>query len=159
MHMGEDPHIYEVRPRDAQQIAAADLVLLNGLHLESTLLHVIEHNARGKVVPLAEDPHIEPVASQRQASGTAAAPDPHCWFNVQYFLVYVERARDALCEVDPDHAAIYRRRAEEYLRELDQLHSWVQQQVADVLGKGGSLSRATMRLPTTARPTGSTCTR
>jgi len=132
MRVGEDPHVYEVRPRDAQQIAAADLVLLNGLHLESTLLHVIEHNARGKVVALAEDPRIEPLAGQRQTDGAVVAPDPHCWFNVQYFRVYAERACDALCEADPDHAVTYRQRAKEYLEELDQLHGWVQQQVADV---------------------------
>jgi manganese/zinc/iron transport system substrate-binding protein len=132
MRVGEDPHIYEVRPRDAQQIAAADLVLLNGLHLESTLLHVVEHSARGKVVALAEDPRIEPAAGPRKAEGAATAPDPHCWFNVQYFRVYAERACDALCEVDPGHAAAYRQRAAEYLKQLDELHGWVQQQVDDV---------------------------
>ena len=132
MRVGEDPHVYEVRPRDAQQIAAAELVLLNGLHLESTLLHVIEHNAQGRVVALAEDPRIEPLAGQRPADGVAAAPDPHCWFNVQYFRVYAERARDALCEVDPSHAERYRQRAGDYLKQLDQLHDWVQQQLAAV---------------------------
>ena len=132
MRVGEDPHVYEVRPRDAQQIAAADLVLMNGLHLESTLLNVIEHNARGKVVALAEDPRIKSIAGQRQVDRAVAAPDPHCWFNVQYFRVYAERARDALCEVDPGHAASYRQRAQEYLGELERLHSWVQQQLAEV---------------------------
>jgi manganese/zinc/iron transport system substrate-binding protein len=129
MRVGEDPHVYEVRPRDAQQIAAADLVLINGLHLESTLFHVIKNSARGKVVALAEDPRIEPLAGPQRADGAVAAPDPHCWFNVQYFRVFAERARDALCEVDPEHAAAYRRRAEEYLKQLDQLHAWVGQQV------------------------------
>jgi manganese/zinc/iron transport system substrate-binding protein len=132
MRVGEDPHVYEVRPRDAQQIAAAELVLVNGLHLESTLLHVIEHNARGKVVVLAEDPRIEPLAGPQQGGGAAAAPDPHCWFNVRYFRVYAERARDAFGDVDPDHAADYRRRAEQYLKELDDLHAWVEQQVTRV---------------------------
>jgi manganese/zinc/iron transport system substrate-binding protein len=132
MRVGEDPHVYEVRPRDAQQIAAADLVLLNGLHLEATLLHVIEHNARGKVVPLAEDPRIEPLSAAGEGGGAAAAPDPHCWFNVQYFRIYAERARDALCAVDPAHADGYRRRADEYLKDLDALHAWVHQQLAAV---------------------------
>jgi manganese/zinc/iron transport system substrate-binding protein len=139
MRVGEDPHVYEVRPRDAQQIAAADLVLMNGLHLESTLLKVVENNARGKVVALAEDPRIEPLAGQQPANGATAAPDPHGWFNVQYFRVYAERARDALCEVDPDHADGYRQRAEEYLKELDQLHAWVQKQVADVPRQGRAI--------------------
>lgn len=132
MRVGEDPHVYEVRPRDAQQVAAAQLVLLNGLHLESTLLHVIENSARGKVVALAEDPRIEPLSGQRSADGKAAAPDPHCWFNVQYFRVYAQRACDGLCDVDPAHADDYRRRTEDYLNELNQLHAWVLQQVADV---------------------------
>src|SRR5690606_10571311 len=47
MKVGEDPHVYDVRPRDAQHVAAADLVLMNGLHLEATLLDVVENNARG----------------------------------------------------------------------------------------------------------------
>ncbi len=127
MRVGEDPHVYKVRPRDAQEIASAQLVLTNGLHLESTLLHVIENNARGAVVALAEDPRIEPLSG-----GSGAAPDPHCWFNVKYFRVFAERARDALCEADPAHEAAYRQRADAYLKELDQLHAWVQEQVDSV---------------------------
>jgi manganese/zinc/iron transport system substrate-binding protein len=132
MRVGEDPHVYEVRPRDAQQIAAADVVLMNGLHLESTLLHVVENNARGKVVALAEDPRIEPIAGPRSNRGAAAAPDPHCWFDVRCFRVYAERARDAICEADPRRAAEYRRRAEEYLKKLDDLHAWIERETAGV---------------------------
>jgi manganese/zinc/iron transport system substrate-binding protein len=132
MRVGEDPHVYEVRPRDAQQIAAAHLVLFNGLHLESTLLQVIEHSARGKVVALAEDSRIEPLSGQKKSDAGVAAPDPHCWFNVQYFRVYAQRACNGLCEVDPANADEYRRRTQDYLSELDQLHTWVQQQVASV---------------------------
>jgi manganese/zinc/iron transport system substrate-binding protein len=132
MRVGEDPHVYEVRPRDAQQIATAELVLINGLHLESTLLHVIENNARGKVVALAEDPRIEPLSGAQKAGGLAVAPDPHCWFNVQFFRIYAERARDALCEADGRHAADYRRRAEEYIKKLDDLHAWIEGQMAGI---------------------------
>lgn len=130
MKVGEDPHVYDVRPRDAQLIAEADLVLANGFHLESTLGHVIDHNVKpgAKVVRLAEDAGIEPLGSQ----ATQGAPDPHCWFNVGYFRRYAEVARDALIAVDPDHAAGYRARAESYLTELDALHAWVVQRIATV---------------------------
>lgn len=132
MKVGEDPHVYEVRPRDAQQIASAELILLNGLHLESTLLRTIENNARGKVVALAEDPRIQPLTGQRKVNGVATAPDPHCWFNVRHFQVYAERARDALCQADPRHAENYRRRALGYLRQLAELDAFVRQQIAEV---------------------------
>ncbi len=129
MKPGEDPHIYKVRPRDAQLLAEAQLVLTNGLHLESTLAHTIENNAgKAKVVKLAETPLIVPLESEQYRG----APDPHCWFNVRYFRAYAERARDALIESDPAHGEAYRRRADAYLKELDQLHEWVTQQVGSI---------------------------
>lgn len=129
MKPGEDPHVYEVRPRDAQSIGEADLVLMNGLHLEATLGDVIEHAAKkAKVVRLAETPAIVPLESEK----ARGAPDPHCWFNVLYFRTYAERARDALIEVDPGNADGYRARAEKYLAELEELHRWVQEQIASI---------------------------
>ncbi|HEX7009763.1 MAG TPA: zinc ABC transporter substrate-binding protein, partial [Phycisphaeraceae bacterium] len=128
MKVGEDPHVYDVRPRDAQAIAGADLVLMNGLHLEATLLHVIEHNARGKVVKLAESPQIKPL-TWAQGSG---AMDPHAWMSVPNFKAYAQAARDALIELDPAHADLYRQRAQDYLRQLDELDAWIRQQFAAV---------------------------
>jgi len=128
MRAGEDPHVYDVRPRDVQLIAEGELILMNGLHLEATLAHVIEHNAKGKVVRLAETPQIVPLESEQ----TRGAPDPHCWFNVQYFRVYAERARNALIEADPKNADGYRQRADAYVKELDSLHEWVKQQIESI---------------------------
>ncbi len=129
MRPGEDPHIYEVRPRDVQLIAGADLLLANGLHLESTLGHVITNNTEGAtVVLLAETPRITPLQSEK----LHGAPDPHCWFNVTYFRVFAERTRDALVKIDPNHADGYRQRATSYLAELDELHNWVRQEISRV---------------------------
>lgn len=127
---GEDPHLYEVRPRDAQVLSQADLILMNGLHLEATLAHVIENNARkdARVVKLAESPGIAPLETE-VAQG---APDPHCWFNVEYFRIYAERARDALAEMDPAHAENYKKRADAYVRELNELNEWVKSEVGKV---------------------------
>ena len=130
MRPGEDPHIYEVRPRDAQLLAQADLILANGLHLEATLAHAMENNAKkgAKIVKLAETPKITALESE----ATRGAPDPHCWFNVEYFRVYAEGARDALIEADPAHAKNYRERANKYATELQELHDWVKQQIATI---------------------------
>lgn len=129
MRPGEDPHVYEVRPRDVQMIAGADLLLTNGLHLESTLGHVIENNTEGAmVVRLAETPRIVPLESEQ----FRGAPDPHCWFNVTYFQIFAERTRDALVKADPAHAEAYRRRATSYIAELEELHEWVRQEIGRV---------------------------
>lgn len=129
MKPGEDPHIYEVRPRDVQLIADAQLVLMNGLHLEATLANVIASHARkATVVELAESPLVTPLESEK----ARGAPDPHCWFNVQYFRVYVERARDALVIADPENADHYRTKATAYLAELATLHNWVTEEIATI---------------------------
>lgn len=129
MKPGEDPHIYEVRPRDVQLVADAQLVLMNGLHLEATLGSVIAgHTSQATVVKLAESPLIVPLESEN----ARGAPDPHCWFNVQYFRVYVERARDALVAADPANADHYRTKATAYLDELAALHVWVAEQISSI---------------------------
>lgn len=130
MRPGEDPHIYDVRPRDAQLLAEADLILANGLHLEATLAHAMENNAKkgAKIVKLAESPKITALESE----ATRGAPDPHCWFNVEYFRVYAESARDAFVAADPAHATNYRDRADKYAKELETLHGWVKQQIGSI---------------------------
>ena len=128
MKPGEDPHIYEVRPRDAQHIAEADLILTNGLHLEATLAGVITNNATGHVVALAEAPGMTPL----RIGSTSAAPDPHAWMDAANFKAYAAAARDALIHVDPEHADLYQSRAEAYLRELDELDAWIRGRLAEV---------------------------
>jgi manganese/zinc/iron transport system substrate-binding protein len=129
MREGEDPHVYDVRPRDAQMIAAADVVFTNGLHLEATLIHVIEHNARSAIVnPLAESPDIQ----LRKSTTISGAPDPHCWMNVKYFMVYLDSALATLVKADPQHADAYRANAQAYRKQLESLDTWVQQQLNTV---------------------------
>lgn len=129
MREGEDPHSYKVKPRDATRIADADLVLMNGLHLEATLGSIVDNNAGDRVARLAEHPGVEPI---RPAGGAGAAPDPHCWMDVQLFMRYVEGIRDALVEMDPKHAEGYKDRAAAYLAELEMLDTWVREQIATI---------------------------
>lgn len=125
MKTGQDPHIYDVKPRDATAIREADLVLLNGLHLEATLAEIVEEHAGERAVALAEQDAIDPL-------GPDVTPDPHCWMDVAQFRRYAEKARDAFIELDPDNAEGYRKRTEAYLEELDALDAWVREQIARV---------------------------
>ncbi len=123
MKPGEDPHKYDVRPRDAQTIAAADLVLMNGLNLEATLTRVVENNARATVVRLAE---AEGIRRIEDAGAVAdAAMDPHAWMSVPNFKRYATVTLEALVAVDPENESGYRARAGAYLAKLDALDAEV----------------------------------
>jgi ABC-type Zn uptake system ZnuABC Zn-binding protein ZnuA len=127
MRDGEDPHTYEVKPQHANAIADADLVLANGLHLESTLDKIIQSKAQ-KAVYLAEQDDFEPIADD----GAEGAPDPHCWMDVMIFRSYVEGIRDALVALDPTNKTAYHQRARDYIGELMELDAWVREQFEQV---------------------------
>lgn len=114
MPPGTDPHIYEPRPADSVVFGKSILVLYNGLHLEGRMLQIIE-NAGTRAVPLAEDERIK----VRESTTAKGAPDPHCWWNAKYFMIFAERARDALIRVDPAGESVYRALTDRYLKELE----------------------------------------
>jgi len=125
MRTGEDPHLYDVKPKDATRIKNADLVLMNGLHLEATLADIIEEHAPGTVTALAEHDAIEPITG---SDGLEVAPDPHCWMDVGFYKLYAEQARDALIAIAPEHESLFRERTKAYLAELTELEAWVIEQ-------------------------------
>ena len=116
MPPGTDPHIYEPRPDDSLLMEKASLILYNGLHLEGRMVAMFER-AGTKAVALAEDPRIK----LRDSETNQGAPDPHCWWNPRYFMIYTERARDALIKMDPSGEVGYRERSERYLAALSEL--------------------------------------
>jgi ABC-type Zn uptake system ZnuABC Zn-binding protein ZnuA len=123
MRPGTDPHIYEPTPEDSILFRKADLVLVNGLHLEGRMLDMIE-SAGTKVSPLGQHPKI-----RLRESAAAGAPDPHVWWNVGNFIIFAEQTRDALKQIAPEHTEAFDRRAATYIGQLAALDAWVRDSV------------------------------
>jgi ABC-type Zn uptake system ZnuABC Zn-binding protein ZnuA len=95
--------------------------------LEQTLMDIINNNVRSGV------PVIEMSAELPVLEGdTPGTGNPHLWLNVQYAMHYVEVARDALIQVDPQGETEYRANAQTYLAELQTLDGQVQQTIASI---------------------------
>jgi ABC-type Zn uptake system ZnuABC Zn-binding protein ZnuA len=124
---GADPHTYEPVPSKIADISKADLVLLNGVGLEETLMDIIKNNV-GNGVPVIEMSAGLPVL-QGEDQGTG---NPHLWLNVRNAEHYVEAARDALIQVDPEGEAVYDANAQAYLAELADLDREVEQSIASI---------------------------
>lgn len=125
MKPGQDPHMYDPTPQDSMLFRRADLVLVNGVGLEGQMLRMIQA-AKNQPVELGRHPEI----ALRGAD--TAAPDPHVWWNVRYFMRFAEQVRDALGEIDPDNATFYEDRARDYLEQLEVLDDWVRRSVATI---------------------------
>ena len=127
---GTGPHDYAFSPSDIAKIAHADLLIVNGVGLESWLdkgvkaagkrnLQIID-TSRG--VGLLNGPELPRLGSGR-TDPDEGGPNPHIWLSPRNAIIQVKNIRDGLAARDPQNAQIYYRNANlftERLQTLDQ---------------------------------------
>ncbi|PHN03160.1 metal ABC transporter solute-binding protein, Zn/Mn family [Flavilitoribacter nigricans] len=122
--IGGDPHIYEPTPGDAQLVNGADLILRNGLTFEGWLNELIENSGtRASIVTITQG--VQPIESIQYKNST----DPHAWMDVANGLIYIENIKNALTELDPEHADIYEFNYGIYRQQLEDLDREIQQEI------------------------------
>ncbi|MGX7707115.1 metal ABC transporter substrate-binding protein [Methylobacterium sp. Gmos1] len=139
-----DAHSFVPAPADAQAVAAARLVVVNGLGFEGWIDRLIKASgtrakvvvAASGIVPIEEDDGHGP------DQGHSHAADPHAWQNVANARTYVANIRDGLASVDPEGRAAYEANATAYLARLDALDAEVRKAI-------GGIPEARRRIVTT----------
>jgi zinc/manganese transport system substrate-binding protein len=126
-----DAHSFVPAPADAQSVAAARLVVVNGLGFEGWIDRLIKASGtKAKVVVAARG--VVPIEEEDHDHGHAHAIDPHAWQNVANAKSYVAAIRDGLAGVDPDGKAAYDANATAYLAKLDALDTEVRAALAGI---------------------------
>jgi len=127
-----DPHAFEPTPSDLRDVAAADLLIVNGGGLEGSLLDTLE-NAGGDATLVDASAGL---AGRTPQPGEPApeddGPDPHFWLDPVLVKTYVATIRDAFAAADPAGAAEYAANAAAYQQQLDELDAWIRAQVAQI---------------------------
>lgn len=122
---GTSVETYQAKPDDLRAVAAADVIVMNGLGLDDWLGSTLSAaSTDARIVRLAEDlPGVELLPGD--APGTR---NPHLWMDVSYARLYVARIGDALAAADPAGAAAYRAGVSRYDARLADLDAWVRAQ-------------------------------
>lgn len=113
---GSDPHTYEPRPQQMQELSQAQLYLMVGSPLEFELTWMDKMrtmNPQMKVINTSQGINF---INQGENTG-----DPHVWVSPRNSKIMVENTYQALVEVDPDNQRYYQENRDQYLKELDQL--------------------------------------
>jgi ABC-type Zn uptake system ZnuABC Zn-binding protein ZnuA len=107
---GTDSHTFEPAPSSAQLFAIADVVFVNGLHLEEPTRKLAAANLKpgAEIVSLGEqaltpDQYLYDFSFPKSAGN----PNPHLWMNPMNALRYAEIARDTLVRRDAANADFY----------------------------------------------------
>jgi len=126
---GVDSHTFEPTPSDARKLAAADLIVVNGLALEGTTIELAQANLK----PGARILELGPGTITRDQwvfdfsfPEDQGDPNPHVWMNPLFAARFAELTRDALVEMDPSNAGYYATNTELFRARIDELDRLIQ---------------------------------
>jgi zinc/manganese transport system substrate-binding protein len=124
-----DPHTYEPRPSDLRAVAAARLLVVNGLGLEGWMTRLV--GAAGFHGPVATA-SAGVRARTMVEDGGAAVIDPHAWQDARNGALYARTIAAALAQADPARAARFQAAGERYAAAILATDAWIVQQFAPV---------------------------
>lgn len=115
---GAEPHAFAFGPADIKKVSKAQIVIINGLGLETwmdKLLMSAGDNGigRGQELFIVDTSSgIDPING-----------DPHIWLSPARAVAQVKNIRDALSRFDRANAETYSRNASSYISRLQSLHN------------------------------------
>jgi len=121
-------HEYSPTPGDILRAQDADLILWNGLNLETWFERFFENLRDVPSVVVSEG--VEPLGiTQGPYTGK---PNPHAWMSTRDVLVYVENIRAALAENDPKNAEVYASNAAAYAAKIEATVAPIRERLAAI---------------------------
>ncbi|WP_018504015.1 metal ABC transporter substrate-binding protein [Parafrankia discariae] len=122
---GVDPHDYEPSPADLEAIGSADVLIENGVGLESWLDDAISASGFDGVEVVMADGVAVRGAPEGEADHTGegqhAGGDPHIWHDPRNAKIMVTNVEKGLAAADPESSATYRANLAGYTTRLDEL--------------------------------------
>jgi zinc/manganese transport system substrate-binding protein len=140
---GADAHVYAPTPRDARIVAAARVIVINGLGFEGWMDRLLQASATQALVIVASagvvplpSPYPPPRAGEGREGASfgnaTAGIDPHAWQSVRNAETYVSNIRNGLIRADPDGRAAYEANVAAYIEELARLDADIRRSVATI---------------------------
>lgn len=123
---GVDPHLVQPTGGDTKLIQDADLVFFSGLHLEAHFAQILSAYS-DKTVQVGDGFGEDKLLYVTGDDGVAV--DPHFWFSVPLWIDAASIVKEALQELDPEHAADYEQQAADYILELEELDLWIRDEI------------------------------
>lgn len=105
-----DPHDYQPSTTQAEEVARANLVVVNGLGYDHWLNQLVNSNSDHRQIVVVN------VASQ--VAKKHAGANEHVWYRPTTLPELANQLAERYAKIDPQHAATYRANARHYRRQL-----------------------------------------
>lgn len=111
---GAEIHNYQPTSGDLIRASDADLILANGLNLESWFQQFIDQLGDVPVTVVSDG--VQPMSIT--GGDYDGKPNPHAWMSLESALIYVDNIAAAMAKADAANAATYRANAEAYKAQI-----------------------------------------
>lgn len=125
---GAEIHEYQLTPKDILKAHNADLILWNGLGLETWFNRFFENFKHIPAVTVTKGIKPMPIREGEYQGN----PNPHAWMSAQNVLIYIENIRAALVKYDPKNADIYNQNAKIYANEISKIDAPLRKRLAQI---------------------------
>lgn len=127
MNTGVDPHLYQPKASDTTALQKADLIIVNGLHLEGQMGEVLEKIDQEKILIVGDF-----IPEEHLLYADKDTMDPHIWFNVSLWKIVASTITDKLIDLDEDNTEHYEGLGQAYQDDLTDLHAYVLNRVSEL---------------------------
>ena len=126
-----DPHDYEPSPKDIDSMRSANIIVKNGVHLETWFDDTAKASGtKATIVDASTGIAIRAADNAKQGEG-----DPHIWHDPRNAKQMVMTMLAAFVAADPSDASIFESNAARYSTELDALDREIAAKIATLANK------------------------
>ena len=134
---GVNSHNFELKPSDTIKINDVNLVIIDGLNLESNIEkiaeNVISKNPSIQLLKLGDntitkDEWIFDFSFPKEKGD----PNPHLWLNVEYAMNFANLTSDKLIKMDPTNSQYYIQNTKKYSNLLKQLDNGIKKSIETI---------------------------
>lgn len=123
-----DPHVYQPSTAASRAIAAAAVLVENGLGLEGWMARLGEA-AEFRGVRVVASTGVTP---RQMRDGDSMSIDPHAWQNPRNGEIYAHNIAKGLTAADPTHAQTWDANAASFVAAIQQTDAWIASQFAPI---------------------------
>jgi zinc/manganese transport system substrate-binding protein len=105
-----DPHTFEASPKIAKEIAAAQLIVVNGVGYDDWA---------DKIMSASHRPNRKVINVQKLLGLPDDTANPHLWFDPKTMPAVAKAVGETLAELDPDQATYFHANAEKFVASLE----------------------------------------
>ena len=117
-------HEYQASPSDARKLAQAEILVKNGLGMETFLSGLVANAGSPQLKQIDASQGIEPLTEDdhdHDHSHSHAEGNPHVWLDPILAQKQVANIREGLIAVDPKNTQTYQANADAYIKQLQEL--------------------------------------